>query len=119
MIDYSKLKQLDEYAKSLGFKICRIDGELELNGELHFYTHCALNEPSEKFKENMDSNIHLSNERKKEFYEVLNKHNIDFMLDCKEHGFVPFPVSINFVTVHELEYLNKRDELRRLNNKDT
>lgn len=108
-----KIKNINEYAKSLDVNICNISCEWEENGERRFLVKSCLNEPSEKFKESCDSNIHLTKERKAEFYDIMDKHTTDFLLDCKAHGISPGVVSgINFTHVHEIDYLNQLDELR-------
>jgi len=48
---YSKLKQIDKFAKELGFTIFRIDCEFEVNGEVQTLKDTTLNKPTQKYLE--------------------------------------------------------------------
>lgn len=62
--------------------------------------------------------LYLSADRATEFLQLEDKHAIAFMLECKEHGFAPYSVRIDFDAVHEIDYLKQQDELRQQNNAD-
>ena len=46
---YAKLKQIDNFAKGLGFKIFRIDCEFKIDGETQTLIDNTLNKPTEKY----------------------------------------------------------------------
>jgi hypothetical protein len=67
---------------------------------------------------NNPANIHLSEERKQEFYTLMHKHMEMFIADCKEHKIIPYPTWISFMYVRELDDLNQRLESNRQKNKE-
>ena len=48
---YAKLKQIDAYAKKLGFKIFRIDCEFEIGGKVQTLIDNTLNESTQSYIE--------------------------------------------------------------------
>ena len=56
--------------------------------------------------ENAYGKMYLSEERAKEYIEIVSKYLKDMMIELKEHKLIPSVVSLCKTTVRELDYYN-------------
>ena len=89
---YAKLKQIDEYAKSLGFTIYKIVADFKIGDKVYCLSDTSLNVRKQN----------LTPERQKEFSELHYKLLEQALLEFKKHNFAPAPLSLTFKEVIDL-----------------
>lgn len=69
--------------------------------------------------ENAYGKLYLSEDRAKEFMEIVSKHHRALLIELREHKLVPNYIRLEKVSVYEYADIIRRDELKKLNNTNT
>lgn len=69
-------------------------------------------------KETAYGKIYLSDERYKEFLQIVDKHTHALIQELLEHKIAPRIIALEKTSIYELDELKESDESHQLSNKD-